>query len=113
MKNIKQLFSHVYAPVKALVVYQQMADDEEFYVESFDIGDDGKPSNASPLTDADAAALSAALQVSEKQNGNWLRPERLLPANVLHISPAPRGRAIWYTPAAKATLHFTANIWLP
>jgi len=96
MTNISENFNDQFAPVKALLIYQsQMTVKDEYgyeadrntqvYVESYDIGRQGKPINAHPLTVAEMVSLSKLFQSTEELKSLYLKPKGLLPANVLYL----------------------------
>ena len=72
MKNITQQFNSGFEPFKALLIYRYDKAEEinhfqrdekrtEIYVESYDIGRDGKPINAHPLNEKEMSSLSELL----------------------------------------------------
>lgn len=72
MKNITQQFNSGYEPFKALLIYRHNEEQEinqfqrkeqetQIYVESYDIGKDGRPINAHPFTLKEMTALQALL----------------------------------------------------
>lgn len=102
MKNITGIFEEVYVPVKALVIHQSQEHSEHVYVEAYDIGGNGRPFNAHPLTVNETVELAASLNTSAELNNGYLKSKGLLPENVLYINPAAKGYAVWYTPAKES-----------
>jgi PRTRC genetic system protein B len=120
MKTITKQFLDLYKPKQALLIYQHMMESPiwagvpKFYVESYDIGPDGRPINAHPLTEAEAVELSKSLYDAYTEKTAFLCPKGLLPRNVLYINPSPEnGYAVWYTPMRKRLLYFTDNLSIP
>ena len=74
MMNVSEDFNTQYKPVKALLIYQsernkdrheyRNTDNEntQVYVESYDIGKQGNPINAHPLSMAEMVSLSMLFQ---------------------------------------------------
>jgi hypothetical protein len=93
MKNITQQFNSGFEPYKALLIYRydkaeeinQFGRDEkrtEIYVESYDIGTNGKPINAHPLNEKEVSALSDLLQTTQETKSSYLKSKWLLPSNM-------------------------------
>ncbi len=124
MTNITEQFNNQYAPIKALLIYQSQltvndnygyeADrNPQIYVESYDIGKRGQPVNAHPLSMAEMVSLSKLFQSTEELKSNYLKPQGLLPNNVLYLDPQSDGYAIWYTPPKTTTLFFVEGLQIP
>jgi PRTRC genetic system protein B len=124
MKNITQQFNSGFEPFKALLIYRydkaeeinQFQMDEkrtEIYVESFDIGSNGKPINAHPLNEKEMSALSELLQTTQEVKNGYLKSKGLLPANVLYVNQHANGYAVWYTPPQEANLFFVDGLNIP
>ncbi len=117
MENITHQFNDCYLPEKALLIYRCHADrqdggntEESIYVESYDIGKNGKPINAHPLTQKEMISLSTLFQSSKELNRGFLKSKALIPTHVLQLNPQGEGSVCWYTTARKATLLFTASL---
>lgn len=122
MNNITQTFSQVYVPQKALLIYDcyrenshniNTPDAHHVYVESYDIGADGRPRNAHPLTLKESLALAQLLGSSSDMQNGFLRPRDLMPLNALHVNPHGEGYAVWYTPPKVQPLFFTEGLTIP
>jgi len=124
MKNITEQFNTCFHPFKALLLYRydreanssqfEIAQKEtQIYVESYDIGRNGQPVNAHPLTLKEMAGLSEILKASEDLKDGYLKSRGLLPANVLHIDQRSHGHAIWYTPPQLVDLYFVDELNIP
>jgi PRTRC genetic system protein B len=124
MNNITQQFNSGFAPFKALLIYRfdkeeqinQFQRDEkrtEIYVESYDIGSNGKPINAHPLNEKEMSALSYLLQTSQEVKGGYLKSKGLLPSNVLYVNQHANGYAVWYTPPQEVNLFFIDGLKIP
>jgi len=123
MTNISEQFNNQFAPVKALLIYQNQAtqkdtygyetDKNEVYVESYDIGKRGQPINAHPLSIAEMVSLSKLFQSAEELKTNYLKPKGLLPANVLYLDAQAEGYVVWYTPPMAASLFFVDGLQIP
>jgi hypothetical protein len=90
MKNITQQFNSGFEPFKALLIYRYDKAEEinqfragrkrtEIYVESYDIGRNGKPINAHPLNEKEVSALSDLLQTTQETKSSYLKSKGLLP----------------------------------
>nr|WP_315242131.1 PRTRC system protein B [uncultured Flavobacterium sp.] len=112
MKNITNNFGKFYHPVKAFVVYQENAD-KNVYVESYDMDKNGFAINAHPLSLRESTALAKALDTGEELKRNFLKPQGLLPKNVIYINADSNGFAVWYTPAQSVELFFTEGLAVP
>lgn len=118
MKNLTSEFNQTYLPVKALLIYQQTTQREydsqqDWYVESYDIGKSGRPVNAHPLTTGESITLARLLQSSADRQSAFLQSSGILPANLLYLHTGEQGFAVWYTPAAKQQLYFVKGLTIP
>jgi len=79
MKNISNHISDVFMPFKALLLYAKQLDKEntqqekEVYVESYDIGKNGSPINAHPLSLKESIVLAEVLQSSQEMQNGFLK----------------------------------------
>jgi PRTRC genetic system protein B len=110
--DITETLGRLYHPVKAFLIYNH-SKEKNSYVEAYDIGTDGCPINAHPLSIRESIALAKALDTSEELKRQFLKPAGLLPKNVLYINPDCNGYAIWYTPPQKQTLYFRDDLGIP
>ncbi|WPU98442.1 PRTRC system protein B [Mucilaginibacter sp. cycad4] len=124
MKNITQQFNTGFEPFKALLIYkhekeaeinqfQRNEEETQIYVESYDIGKDGRPINAHPLTLKEMTALHALLQTSPELQDTCLKSKGLLPNKVLYVNQQANGFAVWYTPPQEVTLFFVDGLHIP
>lgn len=116
MENISNQFNILYEPLKALLIYGHRDGHQSYrsvYVESYDIGKNGKPINAHPLTMKESIALAELLQTSAELQNGFLRSNGVLPVNVLYVNPDKQGYAIWYTPPQKRPLLFIDRLGIP
>lgn len=114
MKNITQQFKEQYTPEKAVLIYRSKIGEEtgsyqahSIYVESYDIGKNGNPVNAHPLTAKEMLLFADLLQSAKEMQIKYFTSRGIMPANVLHIEPTQRGGIIWYTPAQEINLFFS------
>jgi len=110
MKNLVPQFSDFYLPEKALVIFKSQTE-SKFYIESYDMDDEGCPINAHPLSVQEANSLALVLDSSSDLQQGFLMSKGILPNNVLYINSNNNGYAIWHTPAMRADLFF--NNFLP
>jgi PRTRC genetic system protein B len=121
MKNVSRQFNEQYLPVKALLIYKSMeqekenyrSDPPEIYVESYDIGKQGNPINAHPLSIKEMTALSELLQSTQELQNNYLQCKGVIPPNLLYVNSQNNGYAIWYTPPQEVDLFFTDSLDIP
>jgi PRTRC genetic system protein B len=114
MTNITELFSDIYLPEKALVIYRlQSLEKQDIYVEAYDINANGSPVNAHPLSIDESTELARALDTSKELNRRFLTPRGLLPEQVLYIDHNHNGCVIWHTPAREVNLFFTEDLTIP
>ncbi|SFT04915.1 hypothetical protein [Mucilaginibacter polytrichastri] len=108
MKNLTDNFSHLYQPVKTLLIYTKHTEEDttSVYVESYDIGKLGNPINAHPLTVKEMLGLSAIFQSAQEFKTNFLRCRGVMPNKVLYVNPEQAGYAVWYTPPQEVPLYF-------
>lgn len=111
MKDLTERIAQSYDPFKALLFYKNKEDD--YYVESYDMGKDGRAINAHPLNLSECQKLVNALDNSEMLKANYLRGNGLFPENLLFLDSERSGFAVWHTPAKKANLFFRANLEIP
>lgn len=124
MKNITQQFNSGFEPFKALLIYRYDKDEEinqfqrdekrtEIYVESYDIGRNGKPINAHPLNGKEMSVLSELLQATQEIKAGYLKSKGLLPSNILYVNQNANGYAVWYTQPQEVTLFFVDGLHIP
>lgn len=124
MKNITQQFNSGFEPFKALLIYkhekkhqinqfQRNEAETQIYVESYDIGKDGRPINAHPLSVREMGALHAILQTSQELQDSYLKSKGLLPNKVLYVNQQANGYAVWYTPPQEVNLFFVDSLNIP
>lgn len=124
MKNITQQFNSGFEPFKALLLYKHDKEEElnayqsneretQLYVESYDIGRNGKPINAHPLTVKEMIALGDLLQTAKEMQDSYLKSKGLLPSKVLYVDQQANGHAVWYTPPQTVNLFFIDGLNIP
>lgn len=123
MKNICEDFNRRYTPFKALLIYQATPSDNDYtgdneqdrqiYVESYDIGKQGFPVNAHPLSVAEMVNLGELLQTTQELQTNHFKSTGILPNKVLYINPHNSGFAVWYTPPQERDLFFVEGLNIP
>ncbi len=113
MKNITNLFSNMYMPKKALVLYHSTSKENDVYVEAYDMDDNGRPVNAHPLSIKETAELAECLSTSKDLNNQFLTSKGLLPDNILYVRANRQGFAIWFTRSQKVHLFFKETISVP
>ena len=110
MKSITDQLGTLYHPVKAIVIYQAGIEKNSQYVEAYDMDAEGYPINAHPLSVRESSKLAKALDTSEELKKNYLKPDGIIPKNLLYVSHDSGGYAVWFTPAQKRNLLFTAHL---
>lgn len=114
LNDITQDFGQLYYPKSALVFYETKGNETDVYVEHFDMDKNGNPVNAHPLTVREAGVLAKALQTEDQKGKAFLKPNGILPTNILHINPsAERGTVLWYTKAQRRQLYFVDGLQIP
>ncbi|MFY1047486.1 PRTRC system protein B [Chryseobacterium sp. GP-SGM7] len=111
--DINKYFGVLYQPKSALVFYESTDKNETSYVEHFDMGKDGSPINAHPLTVNEAKALAKSLNIDEEKDKAFLKPKGILSANILHINPSANGSVIWYTLSQQRQMYFVKYLEIP
>ena len=101
----------LYEPKAALVVFTANGSASP-YIEYYDLDSSGSPVNPHPLSVREAQSLAKALDTREQSGKAFLRPEGLLPTNVLHIDPSANGSVVWYTRPQRQKLYFTESLGL-
>lgn len=109
MRNLAFLINDIYLPSKALIIYANTIN-EDFYVECFDMDDNGLPINAHPLSVIESNKLAKTLDTIDDFEQGYLSCKALLPRNVLHLNTMRNGFAIWYTPAMPVNLYFKNDL---
>lgn len=112
MRNITPIYEKAFYPYSALVFYKQIGRSDGHYVEHFDIGKDGKPINAHPLSVKEADRLLKALTIESQSKSPFLRHTGLLNASVLSIDMQNR-KVMWYTKSQKRNLYFATKMRIP
>ena len=114
MNNITGLFTDIYLPEKALIIYRSLKSEAaQVYVEAYDMDTNGCPINAHPLDTQESALLAQALDRNEELKRDFLTPKGLLPEKVLTINPSYNGYAIWYTLPQEVNLFFIKDLTIP
>jgi PRTRC genetic system protein B len=121
MNNVSQQFNEQYTPVKALLIYQSVEQESdnyerkptEIYVESYDIGKQGNPINAHPLSLKEMTSLSELLQTFTELQNTYLQCKGVIPQNLIYVNAQKNGYAIWYTPPQEIDLFFSDGLGIP
>tara|TARA_R110002096_G_scaffold422700_1_gene629418 strand:- start:12375 stop:13088 length:714 start_codon:yes stop_codon:yes gene_type:complete len=114
MNDITQNFGTLYYPKSALVFYETAGTTTDMYVEHFDMDSNGNPINAHPLTVKEAKLLAKSLQTDEEKSKAFLKPNGILPTNILHINPSnDKGLVLWYTKAQQRQMYFVDSLGIP
>jgi len=109
MNNLTTLLGDIYLPEKALLIYRSNSGGN-YYVESFDMDENGCPINAHPLTVKEGNALALALESTSEAKQNFLISRGIIPEHILHINSNREGYAIWCTPAMTTKLLFNTDL---
>lgn len=112
MNDFIKLLEDVYIPEKALLIYHSKSQNK-YYVESFDMDENGSPINAHPLSLKEGNALAVALDSSVEKKQDFLISKNLIKENVLYINSNRNGHAVWFTPSMKASLYFKDDLTIP
>jgi len=112
MRDVTSIFTEVFAP-QSFVVFNSEGNNNEAYVEAYDLNEKGKPINGHPLTVLESAALADKLNSCKDLRNDYLISKRLLPENVLYLKPGSAGFAVWYTPAKLVKLLFSNDLNIP
>lgn len=111
--DITSNFGTLYHPKSALVFYETEGYNPQIYVENFDIDSNGNPINAHPLTIREAQRLSKTLNIQNKKDKDFLKPNGVISANILFIDASENGKVVWYTKAQNRQLFFTETLSIP
>ena len=121
MNNVSQQFNEQYLPVKALLIYRSVEQENnnyerqeaETYVERYDIGKQGNHINAHPLSVKERVALSEILQATQEFKNNYLQCKGMFPPKLIYVNTQNNGYAIWHTPPQEVSLFFTESLGIP
>lgn len=121
MKNVSQTFNEQYLPVKALLIYQSVEHEtqghergeSDIYVESYDIGKQGNPINAHPLSITEMMMLSELMQSTQELKTTYLQCRGVLPSKLIYVNTQNNGYAVWYTPPQEVDLFFNDSLSIP
>lgn len=121
MKNVSQTFNEQYLPVKALLIYQSVEHEtqghehreSDIYVESYDIGKQGNPINAHPLSITEMIMLSELMQSTQELKTTYLQCRGVLPSKLIYVNTQNNGYAVWYTPPQEVDLFFNDSLSIP
>lgn len=121
MNNVSQQFNEQYTPVKALLIYQSVEQDNDnyghqstdVYVESYDISKQGNPINAHPLSLKEMGALSEIFQSTQELQNNYLQCKSVIPANLIYVNTQTNGYAIWHSHPKEVDLFFNDGLGIP
>jgi len=101
----------LYEPKAALVIFTAGGLSSP-YIEYYDMDERGCPINPHPLTVREAQSLAKALDTREQSGKAFLRPDGILPPNVLHLDPSENGSVVWYTKPQRQKLYFAQSLGL-
>lgn len=107
MKNLTERTGRIFPAVKLFAVHKDMANNSTTYIQAYDIDDMGFPINAHPLSLAECTNLIKVLDWKNSAQKSYLKPEKLLPKNVIYINPEKNGFALWTTPPLRTKLFFS------
>ncbi|QEC74724.1 PRTRC system protein B [Mucilaginibacter ginsenosidivorax] len=122
MNNVTNEFNDKYIPYKALLIYNCERENDynsntdeavSMYVESYDIGLQGNPINAHPLSLQESIALAELLQSSAEMQNGFLKSKGMFPNNLLYVNADTNGYAVWYTPPQQRELFFVKDLGIP
>ena len=115
MNDLTSNFGELYFPVKAFVLFCRQSNDgnRQCYVESYDMDASGTPLNAHPLSEKESSALAKALSAGTKKEAGFLKPEGLLPNNLLYLNGGQDAFAIWHSPPQAVKLLFEDDLTIP
>lgn len=121
MNNVSQQFNEQYRPIKALLIYKSNErasetyerQESELYVESYDIGKNGNPINAHPLSVKEMTALSELMQSTQELKNTYLQCRGVLPAKLIYVNGQSNGYAVWYTLPQEVGLYFNESLGIP
>jgi len=100
----------LYHPAAAIVVFKPGDNDNELYLEHYDMDDNGCPVNPRPLSVKEAQGFAKALDTRKAAAKAFLKPKGLLPACVLHLNPSEDGSVVWFTKPQKKKLYFSESL---
>lgn len=112
MKNINSQLDEIYTPSMALLIYEGVKKNNEFFIESFMIDKDGYPVNPHPFSEREMTELSERLQTSVRARNTFLDCKGLIPEKLLWYSLG-RGMAIWFTKEQQVDLFFKEELHIP
>lgn len=101
-----------YRPKLAVIVYQAKADNNDYYLESHTINEDGKLMEGKPLLQE---TLQGMVDVFFDERQNKANIKGLVPDNLLSFDLLPGGnyKMVWYRPAEIRVMHFAKQLKLP
>lgn len=108
MKDLTETINEGYSPFKALLFYKSKK--EDYYVESYDMGLDGRAINAHPLNLSECQKLANGLDNSDSVKQSYLQGKGIFPENLLYLNSDKSGFALWHSPAKKVNLFFKADL---
>lgn len=111
MKDLTEKIGGGYEPFKALLLYR--AGTDEYYIESYDVDDNGGLVNVHPLSVSESQSLADSLGESGEFRAAYQRSRELYPENLLHIDRGNEGNVVWHSPAQKVGLFFRADLTIP
>lgn len=112
MKNLNKQFTTLHEPVKALMFYRSNANEQDYFVESFDINNHGRMVDPHPLSLQESQKLAETLLTTVRLSDHYLQSEGFFPSQVLYTRAGQNGFAVWYTPPARRRLLFTKSLGL-
>ena len=113
MKNLHEQLTEQYIPEQALVFFRNGKRGKQgAYVELYDIGSEGEPYNARPLSSSESNRLATLLLTSKENSRNFLQPRNVFDPKLLYTDLV-KGFAVWYTAAGKRDLLFSDDLEVP
>lgn len=113
LTDITENFGTLYHPKSALVFYRADENDQQMYVEHFDMDKRGCLINAHPLTEREASQLAKSLRVATEKKQPFLKSQTIMGSHILQIDPIHNGVVIWFTKAMKREMYFSENLGIP
>ena len=112
MKNLNKELTTLNEPFKAMLFYASNTEDREYYVEAWDVNENGRLVDPHPLSLKESQQLAETLLTTDRLSDHYLVPKGLLPDQVLYTRSGQNGFVIWYTPPQRRRLVFTTSLGL-
>lgn len=113
MIKLNNISEQIFLPFKSLVIYRSAGRSIDYFVEAYDIDNNGSIQCGHPLSIDEGIALAKCLATTSDLNTSYLQCDTLIPDKLLYTNIGLDGFAVWYTPTQTVGLNFIQSLTIP